>query len=282
MQVIADRLWSFPEVVYLALEFWLHQEPGYFVFVFVSHQLVEIARRWIGESRLARSYLIDEGAIFFCVTPPLIALEFGRALVYDRDRLCRRFPRLENLLHGLRVLVIFPAPKERLQVSRPFHAIQPDRFLNRLGGDGNEPTLISYADQKKIHSQVTAKKTLGNARGIYVDVASLVSAGLNHIYHSSRSVQHGAAANRVAGGNLRCIDHSHGTGRMRAREILRTGGAAQVKTQNQIGIAVPDRGRGFNGVVAENNARHHRPAFLREARLIERDHREAVEPCRCG
>ena len=96
----------------------------------------------------------------------------------------------------------------------------------------------------------------------------------------ARSGQRRLAADRVAGGDFGGVDDRDGARRMRALQVLGARRAQQIEAQQQVGIAVADLGRRLDGALAQDDARHHRAALLRQPGLVERDDGEAIDPRR--
>ena len=64
------------------------------------------------------------------------------------------------------ILVVLASPQQHAQVALGIHAIQPNRFLQRLQSHRDQAGLPSRAEHEEIHRHVRAEESFGDTAGI--------------------------------------------------------------------------------------------------------------------
>ena len=165
-----------------------------------------------------------------------------------------------------------------MQVALGFHTVQADRFLDGRGVDGNQPALVGDAKKEYVHGHVAGKEAFRDAAGVHENITAGLRVGVDHINGTLGSGETRQPAHHITGRGLGRVDDGHCTGRMSALEVILRRRAQKIEAEQEIGVAPAYFGRSFNGLFADDDARDHGAAFLREAGLVERENREAVDP----
>ena len=282
-----------PEIAFelrrqLPLERAIGVKPGDLVFVFIGHQLEQIARGGLGQRGLAGQLRLLGGADALHRAP--VALGIGLILVFpeegrapadhrfQRRRLSLRFRffrRRRRALNRLRIMRRAAAPAERREVHRHRFAIQFDGFLKRCGRQRQAAGLKREAEHEHVRRDGIAKQRHGQRIGI--DEADIFRAGglgdgALDALHRQREIR---VAGEVAGHDLRRVDHHLRRALAHRGEHLLGAGDNQVAAQHQA-CRASRNADGFDILrrCGDLHMRGHRAALLRQPGHV--DHAAAL------